>query len=217
MLRPSSFISLGRSGAPEGPQAYRAALGRQSHFFNAHPYLAALAVGAAARAETDGAPPERIERLRAALIGPLGSLGDRLIWAGWLPACAAVALLMVAFGARGWAVVVFLVLYNVVHVWLRVWGLRRGWRAGIGVAGALASPGLQRSLELVAPVAALLVGAALPALLGWYPFRERWEVPVAAAAAVLFAEAARLLQGRATGLVVAALALAVVVGVGILW
>jgi len=211
--------ALDRSGGSPGggPEAFRAALARQSHFFNAHPYLAALAVGAAARAETDGAPPERIERLRAALIGPLGSLGDRLIWAGWLPACAAVALLMVAFGARAWAVAVFLVLYNVVHVWLRVWGLRRGWRAGIGVAGALASPGLQRSLELVAPVAALLVGAALPALLGWYPFRERWEVPVAAAAAVLFAEAARLLQGRATGLVVATLTLAVVVGVGVLW
>jgi len=208
---------LGRSGGAEGAGAYRAALARQSRFFNAHPYLAALAVGAAARAEIDGAPPERIERLRGALVGPLGSLGDRLIWAGWLPACAAVALLMVAFGARAWAVAVFLALYNVVHVGLRVWGLRQGWRAGVGVAGALAAPGLQRSLELVGPVAALLVGAALPALLGWYPFRARWEVPAAAAAAVLFAEAARLLQGRATGLVTATLVLAVVVGVGVLW
>jgi len=206
-----------RRGGPGGEGAFRAALARQSGFFNAHPYLAALAVGAVARAEADGAPPERIERLRAALVGPLGSLGDRLIWAGWLPACAAVALLMVAFGARAWAVVVFLALYNVVHVWLRVWGLRQGWRAGVGVAGALAAPGLQRSLELVAPVAAMLVGAALPALLGWYPFRVRWEVPVAAGAAVLFAAGVRLLQGRATGLVTAALALAVVVGVGVLW
>ena len=209
--------ALGRSPGQEGPAAYRAALARQARFFNAHPYLAALAVGAAARAEADGAPPERIERLRSALIGPLGSLGDRLVWAGWLPACAAVGLLLVACSAGAWAVVVFLVLYNVVHVWLRVWGLRRGWRAGMSVAGALAAPGLQRSLELVAPVAALVVGAALPALLGWYPFRARWEVPAAAAAAVLFAEAARLLQGRATGLVTAALVLAVVVGVGVLW
>ena len=206
---------LGRreGGAP----AYRAALTRQARFFNAHPYLAALAVGATARAETDGVSPERIERLRSALIGPLGSLGDRLIWAGWLPACAAIGLLLVACSAGLWAVVVFLLLYNVMHVWLRVWGLREGWRAGVGVAAALASPGLQRALQVVAPLAALAVGTALPAVLGWYPFRARWEMFAAAGAALLFAEVVRLLQGRATGLVIAAFALAVVVGVGVLW
>jgi PTS system mannose-specific IID component len=205
---------LGREG---GAAPLRAAVARQSRFFNAHPYLAALAIGAAARAEMDGVPPERIERLRSALIGPLGSLGDRLIWAGWLPACAAIGLLLVACSAGAWAVVTFLVLYNVMHVWLRVWGLKEGWRAGVGVAGALASPGLQRALEAVAPLAALLVGAALPAVLAWYPFGTRWELLAGAGAALLFAEVVRLLQGRATGLVVAAFALAVVVAVGVLW
>jgi len=200
-----------------GSPAFRAALARQARFFNAHPYLASLAVGASARAEVDGVAPERIERLRSALIGPLGSLGDRLIWAGWLPACAAIALLLVACAAGGWAVVVFLVLYNLMHVGLRVWGLKVGWRAGVGVAGALASPGLQRALEVVAPLAAVAVGAALPSVLGWYPFGHHWEVFAAAAAALLFAQGVRLLQGRATGIVVAAFTLAVVVAVGMAW
>jgi len=200
-----------------GAPAFRQAVARQARFFNAHPYLASLAVGAAARAEVDGVAPERIERLRSALIGPLGSLGDRLIWAGWLPACAALGLLLVACSAGAWAVVVFLALYNVMHVWLRVWGLREGWRAGIGVAAALASPGLQRVLEVVPPLAAVAVGAALPAMLGWYPFRGTWEMFAGAAAALLFAQVVRLMQGRATGLVVAAFTLAVVVGVGVLW
>ena len=200
-----------------GTPAFRAALAREARFFNAHPYLASLAVGAAARAEMDGVPADRIERLRSALIGPLGSLGDRLIWAGWLPACAAMGLLLVACSAGVWAVVVFLALYNVMHVWLRVWGLKVGWRSGVGVAGALASPGLQRALELVAPLAALMVGAALPAMLGWYAFRAPWEILAGAVAALLFAEVVRLLQGRATGLVVAAFTLAVVMAVGVLW
>ncbi|HVM42248.1 MAG TPA: PTS system mannose/fructose/sorbose family transporter subunit IID [Gemmatimonadales bacterium] len=200
-----------------GGPAFGAALAREASYFNAHPYLAALAVGALARAENDGVAPERIERLRAALIGPLGSLGDRLIWAGWLPACAAVGLLLVALSAGGWAVLAFLVLYNLMHVSLRVWGLRVGWRAGVGVAGALASPALQRALEVVAPLAALVVGAALPAVLGWFPFRAHWEVFAAAAAALGFAELVRAMQGRATGLVVAAFALAVVVAVGMAW
>ena len=72
--------------------AYHAAVARSARFFNAHPYLAGLAVGAAARAERDGAAPAQIERLRSALIGPLGSLGDRLVWAGWLPLVASAAL-----------------------------------------------------------------------------------------------------------------------------
>lgn len=206
------------SGAPGGGSpAFRAALARQARFFNAHPYLAALAVGAAARAEVDHEPAERIERLRAALSGPLGALGDRLIWAGWLPACAAAGLLLVVLHAGVWAVVGFLLLYNLLHVQLRVWGLRRGWASGVRVAGALASPFLQRALELVTPVAAVAVGLALPAVLGWFPFEARWEIAAGAGAAVVFAAVVRALQGRATGLVVAAAALAVVIGVGVLW
>ena len=205
------------AGAGTGSPAFHAAVARESCFFNAHPYLASLAVGAVARAEMDGVPVERIERLRAALAGPLGSLGDRLIWAGWLPACAAIGLLLVAFHAGVWSVVAFLVLYNALHVWLRAWGLRMGWRSGVGVAAALASPALQRLLEVVAPVAAVAVGAALPTVLGWYPFAARWEIAAGAGAALLFAAVARLFQGRATGLVVAAGVLAVVIGVGVVW
>jgi PTS system mannose-specific IID component len=200
-----------------GAGAYRAALARHSHYFNAHPYMASLAVGAAARAELDGVAPEKIDRLRAALAGPLGSLGDRLVWAGWLPMCAAIGLLLVALGAGGWAVAGFLVLYNVLHLWLRVWGLRAGWRSGLNVAGALAAPWLQRALEVIAPLAGLAVGAALVSVLGWFPFRADWEMPVAVAAGVAVAAAVRVIQPRATGLVVAAAALALVVVAGALW
>jgi PTS system mannose-specific IID component len=197
--------------------AFRGAVARQSRFFNAHPYFASLAVGAAVRAELDGVPAEKIERLRSALAGPLGSLGDRLIWAGWLPACAAIGLVLVALSAGPWAVAAFLVLYNVTHVWLRVWGLKAGWRSGIGVAGALASPGLQRALELVAPIAALLVGGALVSVLAWIPVRSRWETFAGAGAALLFAAAVRVVQPRATGMVVAGGVLAAVLAVGVLW
>ena len=205
---------LGRDG--DAP-AFHRALARQSRFFNAHPYFASLAVGAAVRAELDGVPPEKIERLRAALAGPLGSLGDRLIWAGWLPACAAIGLLLVALSAGPWAVAAFLVLYNVTHVWLRVWGLKAGWRSGVGVAGALASPGLQRALEVVAPLAAVLVGGALVSVLAWVPVGARWETAAGAGAALLVAALVRAIQPRATGMVVAGLLLAVVLWVGVLW
>ena len=86
-------LAVSRSAA-----AYRAAVARAAHFFNAHPYLCGMAVGAAARAEHDGTPPDQVERLRTALCGPLGSLGDRLVWAGWLPLNSGLALVGVIGG-----------------------------------------------------------------------------------------------------------------------
>lgn len=119
-------------GGTEG-DAYRAALARQSQYFNTHPYLAGVAVGALARAELDGEAPERIERFRTALCGPLGALGDRLVWATYLPLCSFAAL--VVFGAGGSALataLTFLLLYNAGHLGLRIWGLDSGWRHGLG-------------------------------------------------------------------------------------
>jgi len=114
----------------------------RSRYFNAHPYLAAVAVGALARAELDGEPPERIERFRTALCGPLGSVGDRLVWAGWLPFCSLASLAIFGLGGGTWQVVgFFLVLYNAGHFALRIWGLNTGWNHGLRVASALANPG----------------------------------------------------------------------------
>lgn len=151
----------------KGSDAYRAALARQTHFFNAHPYFAGLAVGAAVRAELEGEPPERITRLREALCGPLGSIGDRLFWAAWLPSCSALAIVAVVFGARAWAVVLFLVLYNGAHLACRVWALRAGWDRGMQVAAALGTPALRLLGRAAAPTAGFLVGVAVPLALAW--------------------------------------------------
>lgn len=142
--------------------AYRGAVARGAHFFNSHPYLAGLAVGATARAEIDHAPPEQIERLRAALTGPLGSLGDRLVWAGWLPLTIGLALVGVGLGAGLSAVAAFLVVYNAGHVVLRWWALRAGWEHGLHVVTALRSPFLQRGLAVTSVGMALAMGLALP-------------------------------------------------------
>jgi mannose/fructose/N-acetylgalactosamine-specific phosphotransferase system component IID len=204
-------------GGPGGG-AYRAALARQARFFNAHPYFAGLAVGAAVRAELEGEAPERIARLREALCGPLGSLGDRLFWASWLPTCAAIGLILEAFGARGWAVAAFLVLYNVVHVGCRVWALRAGWARGMNVVGALQLPLLRVANRLAAPVAGLAVGAVVPIAFG---AQLRGSSPhtwlVAAAGAALFALALRLAGPRAAGIAFAAAVLGLTWAVGLIW
>jgi mannose PTS system EIID component len=149
-------------GGAHTPQ-FKEALSRQSKYFNAHPYLASVAVGALARAELDGEPPDKIERFRTALAGPLGSVGDRLIWAGWLPLCSLVGLAVFGLGGSPLAVLVTtLVLYNAGHLALRAWGLRVGWNRGMRVAQALANPVLRQGPQVIAPLAAFAVGLGVP-------------------------------------------------------
>jgi PTS system mannose-specific IID component len=149
-------------GGQEGP-AYRAALARQSQYFNAHPYMAAVAVGALARAELEGEPPARIERFRTALCGPLGSVGDRLVWAAWLPACSVAALAAFGFGVgTAGVMLVFLGTYNAGHMALRAWGLSAGLDHGMRVASALGGPVLRHGPAHLAQAAALIGGIALP-------------------------------------------------------
>ena len=144
-------------------EAYRTAMARHSGYFNAHPYLAAVAVGALLRAELDGVPGAQIDRFRTAAPGPLGSVGDRLVWAGWLPLCSALALLAYGLGASPLTVVLlFLGTYNVMHLGLRIWGLHAGWNKGLRVAEALANPVLRQGPAHVARITAFVAGVALP-------------------------------------------------------
>ena len=189
-------------GGMEG-QAYRDALARQAVYFNAHPYLASLAVGALARAELEQVPAARIERFRTALCGPLGSLGDRLVWAAWLPACSLVALLLFGFGWSPLGVVGgFLLLYNIGHLGLRDWGLRAGWKHGLRVATAMGHPVLQHGPRYIGRVSAVLGGLALPlavhrAIGGQNPLSP---IPLGVAAATpMLAVLLVRLQGRAEG------------------
>jgi PTS system mannose-specific IID component len=150
---------------PDGVHSprFKEAMARQSKYFNAHPYLASVAVGALARAELDGEAPAKIERLRTALAGPLGSVGDRLVWAGWLPFCSLLALTVYGFGGGAGAVLgTFLIVFNVGHIALRVWGLRAGWKHGMRVAQALGNPVLRRGPDVIAPLAAFVAGLGVP-------------------------------------------------------
>jgi PTS system mannose-specific IID component len=198
-------------GGTDG-EAYRGALARQSQYFNAHPYLAAVAVGALAKAELDGEPPEKIERFRTALCGPLGSVGDRLVWAAMLPACSLAALMVFGLGGGALATAVtFFSLYNAGHIALRVWGLRAGLRDGLRVAPALGASFLRQGPQVIGRAACLIAGCALPLAV------HRLVAPgrVAVSGALLAVAAGAILlarfQGRIEGWKVAGVLLVAVV------
>lgn len=198
-------------------EAFKAAMTRESAYFNAHPYLASVAVGALARVELSGVPADRIERFRTALCGPLGSVGDRLVWAGWLPFCSLVALLCFGLGVGpAHTLVTFLVLYNVGHLALRVWGLHVGWTRGLQVASALANPVLRQGPSHVARAAAAVAGVAVPLtaarLLGHNPTLLGTVLGSAALMAVVLVRLHGRVEGYKVALVLLALFALVSVG-----
>jgi PTS system mannose-specific IID component len=157
------------------PGRLRDAVGRHAELFNAHPYLATVAAGAVARLEADGAPPETIARFKAAVRGSLGSIGDRLVWLMWRPACALLMVGLLLAGVSWWiAVGAFLVAYNALHLWMRVWGLHAGLRDGVQVARALREAPFERLGERAADAGAVLSGFSAVLALGWGGVRGGW-------------------------------------------
>lgn len=147
------------------PAGLNASVRRHLEHFNAHPYLSNMALGAALRLEAEGESADSVRRFKTAVRGPLGSLGDALVWSAWLPAVSLSALSLVWLGAPGWvAVLVFLAIYNLGHLGLRAWGFQAGLSEGMGVAQSLGRAALARWTERLRGLATLLLGVLVGAV-----------------------------------------------------
>lgn len=184
--------------AARDPDHHREAVARSTEFFNANPALGGVALGAAARAEHDGLPGDQVARLRTALCGPLGALGDQLFWMGLVPGLAAATLLLLALGAGWWVVAILVGVFVTIRLGVGWWALGLGWQHGLRVGGEVQRSWLPKAVEYAGRGAAVVVGAAVPLtawwLLGPVPGSRRlWTI---ALALVLFRLASRL-RGRA--------------------
>jgi mannose PTS system EIID component len=163
------------------PVRHGEAVVRSAEFFNCHPNLAGLALGATARAEYEAVAGPLIVRLRTALCSPLGSMGDQLFWAGLVPALVGITLVAVILGGRMWAIVGFLLAYNSIRIWTGYWSLRTGMSAGMKVGAAIGSSWLPHAIEWVGPAAGFALGAAVPAVAAWYLGIFGWGGAIGAA------------------------------------
>ncbi len=200
------------------PERYRQILGRAAAYFNTNPFVAGLAVGAVAKTEVNGTDVAKVERLRTAIKGPLGALGDRLMWAGVLPAASAIGVI-VAVTADPWlGGAVFLLVFNIPHLILRFWGIREGWRRGPTVAMAMNQYVLQHALKVVGPAAVAGLGIATPVAIDFMMSRVGalawWPVMgMAGVTTVVSLWLAPSIGGARLG----AVALILVLATGLLW
>jgi mannose/fructose/N-acetylgalactosamine-specific phosphotransferase system component IID len=132
-------------------------LGRHLSFFNANPYLANYAVGATARLEESGAAPEEVDKLKESLRGPLGALGDNLVWMNLKPALLILGIILAStVGALG--AVAFWLLYNIHQVYVRGRGLCRGYALGLRVASDLRSGYYPQMIKWISRMGAVFLG-----------------------------------------------------------
>jgi|GEM_PF-2149388 len=134
-LRPA-LEDIHGSGTP----AARQALERTLKPFNTHPYLSGPLLGILIKLEAlgpaGGFPPERIERYKKALMAAFAAVGDAFFWNAMLPAAAVLGIFW-AVQARSVGVAVFLILFNLAHLGLRVVGFWLGYGRGLALTSLL--------------------------------------------------------------------------------
>jgi len=179
------------------PARHREATARSAEFFNSHPYLAGLALGASARAEHDGVEGAKIQRLRTALCSPLGALGDQLFWAGLVPILMSLTLVGLALGTGAWILLPLVLLYNVVRFLVTRWALVTGLNTGLQVGTAISSSWLPRAVSRIAGPAGYFAGLALPLVGAW--LLTPWMSSIRGPALVTLASGAVTLAARRWG------------------
>ncbi len=156
--------------------------------FNTHPFLVGALAGATLRLTEDGKNSKDINSFLHNTMGPLAAVGDPF-FRGALPVFVAVAASLAAIlGGALAGIITLLLLFNLVQVFVRVFGVFVGYRESMGMLTRVArwlSPTRSKALKTAAAVlsGALLIIAAIQ----FSPGEPQWVPAVFAACGILAA------------------------------
>jgi PTS system mannose-specific IID component len=110
---------------------------------------------------------EEISALKVGMMGPIAAMGDNLFWATVRPYCGLLAVTLVlssAFQTKGqyWVIpLLFLVVYNVAHVGIRLTGFTQGYRKSDQVVLSLRKYGFQEAIRGLKLASIVLLGVLI--------------------------------------------------------
>lgn len=127
-------------------------LTRHLRIFNTHPYMSGAVIGSVLKLEEDfckdGNCPEA-DKLKKVLAGPYAAMGDSFFWGSLQPFSAIVGVAMAIKGFLA-APLIFLLIYNPVHMWFRVKGFIDGYskgKGGVDFVGMMNMPRMSRKVR----------------------------------------------------------------------
>ena len=141
-------------------------------YFNTQPYLASFILGAVVRLEEDRAAGRAsaidAAGLKSALMAPLGALGDSFFWGALKPLDAVIAVALVMAGTW-WAPILFLLLYNLWHVGLRLSVLFWGYHSSGDAMALMERYSFTRMARMFKAISLSVLGGALAGISSWRP------------------------------------------------
>lgn len=117
---------------------------------------------------------ESIAALKAALMGPIAGIGDSFFWGTFRIIAAGIGCGLAAQGSILGAIL-FLLIFNIPHYVARWYGLKLGYKSGVGFVEAAQASGMIEILTNCAKVMGLCVVGAMIA--PWSPSQRPWCLP----------------------------------------
>ncbi len=149
----------------DDPEEQEDFLRRHLCFFNAHPYFASWCIGAVTKLEEEAEQKEwpdyqPILIFKDRLVGPLGIIGDKLFWSGLKPMAAAIGI-SIAFYVGWIATPIYLLIYNIPHIYTRFLGLQLGYKQGFDIVSQLSMRHFDKYVNWISAIGLFFGGVVL--------------------------------------------------------
>lgn len=158
----------------------QAAITRHLEIFNTTPAVVPTIMGISAAMEEENAnnpafDVQSINAVKASLMGPLAGIGDSIFW-GTVRIIAAGIGVSIAKDGNLFGPLLFLVLYNLPNILVRIFGLKLGYQVGVNSLDRIQKEGLMDKIMAVATIVGLCVVGGMVATMLNITTPLKWNI-----------------------------------------
>lgn len=157
-----------------------AAITRHLEIFNTTPAVVPTIMGISAAMEEENAnnpafDVQSINAAKASLMGPLAGIGDSIFW-GTVRIIAAGIGVSIAKDGNLFGPLLFLVLYNLPNILVRIFGLKLGYQVGVNSLDRIQKEGLMDKIMALATIVGLCVVGGMVATMLNITTPLKWNI-----------------------------------------